>query len=294
MRIPLARNAATQTADMYIFGVIGDDFFGEGITDAMVAEALGELDPDVNALNVHIDSPGGLVMQGHAIYNMLANLNQRGIHVTTIAEGWAASAASVILQAGDDRRVAENGLVMIHNAWGMTIGNNTDHLKQAEVLSKIDETIALTYAARSGKKTKAEFLRMMEMESWFTGKEAVAAGLADGVLKAKAPEDAAAMMMQAAAISLRGKVAARARYQHAPAETPEEIRELERYLRDDAGYSRSVAKTIASKLFDDDDSSAMLDRRQWDAGLVDDDDAEEVLKSLARSTEKLLAGVFSR
>lgn len=202
--------AKEKTADMFIYGPIGGSFWDDsGITDVEVAEALATLD-GADLLKVHIDSPGGDAAQGVAIYNLLT---QHPVAVETIVEGWAASAASIILQAGDVRRVAENGLVMIHSAWGLAIGNKVEMRKTADILEKLDGQLALTYARRSGDvERRDDFLAFMEAETWFTGDEALEEGLADDVMRAKAPpEDAAVSTLHAAAIALRPSYAAKYR-----------------------------------------------------------------------------------
>jgi ATP-dependent Clp protease protease subunit len=204
--------AKQKSADLYIYGPIGGSFWDDsGITDIQVAEALAELD-GVDTLKVHLDSPGGDAAQGLAIYNLLVN---HAVTVETIVEGWAASAASIIMQAGDTRKVSENGLVMIHDAWGFSAGNKKDFRKMAEILEKLDGNLALTYATRSGDpKAQDKFAALMSEETWFTGKEAVDEGLADSVIALKAPEDKAASTLQAAAVLLRPKFAAH--YKHSP------------------------------------------------------------------------------
>ena len=259
--------AGKRSADMFVFGQIGSDWFDEGITDKMVAEALGKLD-GVDELNVHIDSPGGDAFQGIAIYNLLVN---HPVKVNTIVQGWAASAASIIMQAGDSRRIAENGMAMIHNAWTFTIGNAAELRKQADMMDKLDANLALTYAARSGGK-QSRFAELMAAETWFSAEEAMTEGLADEVIKAKEPADDVAASMKENAAVMRMKFAAQ--YRNAPtrdADTnggfiPTE-RELEHYLRT-LGCSKSVARTLVAKVFDDDRPGGMPGDR-WDAGNVE-------------------------
>lgn len=208
------RNAAKKNeADMFVYGAIGGSFWDDGgITDGDVAESLAELS-DVDTLRVHIDSPGGDAAQGVAIYNLLSQFKGQ---VETIVEGWAASAASIIMQAGDTRTVAENALVMIHNAWGFSAGNKNELRKLAEVLDKLDQTLAVTYARRSGDiGRQADFSALMDAETWFTGPEAQAQGLSDGVLAAKAPANDAAGS-RIAAIASRQRFGTLAGYRKMP------------------------------------------------------------------------------
>jgi ATP-dependent protease ClpP protease subunit len=127
---------------------------------------------------VEINSPGGDVFDGIAIYNAL---RLHPAEVTTRVDGLAASIASVIAQAGDKRVMVASSQMMIHNAWGMTIGNRTDHEDMAALLDQQDEIIAGIYATASGKDAD-HFRGLMDAETWFTPEAAVAAGLADEVL----------------------------------------------------------------------------------------------------------------
>jgi ATP-dependent Clp endopeptidase proteolytic subunit ClpP len=130
-------------------------------------------------IRVEINSPGGDVWDGIAIYNSLRN---HPAHVTTRVDGIAASIASVIAQAGDTRVMVGGSQMMIHNAWGATIGDHADHEDMASILDHQDKVIAGIYAARSGK-TPDEFRALMNAETWMTADEAVEHGLADEVFE---------------------------------------------------------------------------------------------------------------
>lgn len=128
-------------------------------------------------MRVEINSPGGDVFDGIAIYNAL---RAHPAHVTTRVDGIAASIASVIAQAGDTRLMMSGSQMMIHNAWGLTVGNHTDHTEMAAILAHQDAVIAGIYAARSGGDSD-RFRALMDAETWMTAQDAVAAGLADEV-----------------------------------------------------------------------------------------------------------------
>lgn len=138
-------------------------------------------------IRVEINSPGGDVWDGIAIYNALRN---HPAVITTRVDGMAASIASVIAQAGDHRVMVAASQMMIHNAWGMTVGDRADHEDMAGILQQQDEVIAGVYASRSGKDAD-HFRALMDAETWFTASTAVAEGLADEVYeppsKDKAP-----------------------------------------------------------------------------------------------------------
>ena len=142
-------------------------------------DLTAELDTiTADEIRVEINSPGGDVFDGIAIYNAL---RLHPAKVTTRVDGLAASIASVIAQAGDHRIMVDSSQMMIHNAWGLTVGNRTDHTDMADLLEQQDQVIAGVYATASGKPAES-FRAMMDAETWLTAEQAVAEGLADEVL----------------------------------------------------------------------------------------------------------------
>lgn len=150
---------------------IFDEISWWGISAEMFAADLAEIKGDVE---VHINSPGGDAFDGIAIYNLLA---AREGNVTTVVDGLAASAASVIFMAGKERSVSPGAMVMIHDALALCIGNAADMRDTAQLLDKVSDNIAGVYAAHAGK-TAAEWRAAMVAEGWYTADEAVTAGLA--------------------------------------------------------------------------------------------------------------------
>lgn len=147
-------------------------------------------------MRVEINSPGGDVWDGIAIYNALRN---HPATVTTRVDGMAASIASVIAQAGDHRVMVSGSQMMIHNAWGMTVGDKSDHEDMAKVLDVQDEVIAGIYASRAGR-TPEEFRALMDAETWMTADSAVEQGLADEVYEPPAKtQDKVTLQQQIAA-----------------------------------------------------------------------------------------------
>lgn len=144
------------------------------------AEAFVEdLDAITNSeIEVQINSPGGGVFEGIAIYNALRN---HPATVTTRVDGLAASIASVVVQAGDRRIMQPASQMMVHNAHALVVGDNRDHQEMSNLLKQQDEVIAGIYAARSGKDTDG-FRSLMNDSTWLTAERAVAEGLADEVL----------------------------------------------------------------------------------------------------------------
>lgn len=163
-------------AEIFVYDEIGPDWLGmvsaKYVLDGL-AKAKGE--PVV----VRVNSPGGDVFEGQAIYNAL---RRHGAKITIEIDALAASAASFIAMAGDEVRIAENAMMMIHNAWTFTAGDKARHLAVVDLLDKIDGTIVDTYLARSGDKaTREDLVAKMDAETWLTAKEAVALGLADSI-----------------------------------------------------------------------------------------------------------------
>lgn len=149
---------------------------------------------DTKKIRVEINSPGGNVFDGIAIYNAL---RLHPAHVTTRVDGIAASIASVIAQAGDHRVMVASSQMMIHNAWGLAVGHASDHADMADLLGKQDAVIAGIYATRSDKPAD-HFRSLMDAETWMDADEALSQGLADEVLQ---PVASASLTEKIAALS---------------------------------------------------------------------------------------------
>ena len=178
--------SAKGRGEIDIFGVIGADWFGEGITGKMVDKAIKAMG-DVSAIDVRIKSPGGDVFEGRAIYNLLAE-HKATINVNVIAE--AASAASLIAMAGDEITMAEGSLMMIHRASGLAWGNVGDVEKFLNLLKTVDDTLVKTYAKRTGN-SEADVLAWLDAETWMDAADAVKMKFADKATAA--PEKMAAL-----------------------------------------------------------------------------------------------------
>ena len=173
----------TGSRTISILDVIGaDGLTGEGVTARRVAAALRAITAD--EITVDINSPGGDFFEGVAIYNMLRADPRR---VTVRILGLAASAASVIAMAGDEVRIGRAGFLMVHNAWVVAIGNRHDMAAAAETMLPFDAAMAEIYAAKAGVDL-AQAGAWMDAETWFSGAQAVEAGLADGFLTADVVE----------------------------------------------------------------------------------------------------------
>lgn len=157
-----------------IFDVIGEDFWsGGGFTAKRAAAALRSIGN--KNVKVQINSPGGDVFEGIAIYNLL---RAHPAKVTVEIMGWAASAASIIAMAGDEIRMGTGTFLMVHNAWGVVVGNRHDLRSSADVLEGIDQGLVDIYAARASIDRKA-IEKLMDAETFMGPTEAVEKGFAD-------------------------------------------------------------------------------------------------------------------
>lgn len=160
-----------------VYDVIGLDWWtGEGVTAKRIAGALRSL--GAGPVTVNVNSPGGDLFEGLAIYNLLRE--HKG-EVTVKLLGVAASAASIIAMAGDTVQIARAGFLMIHNTWVQAVGNRNDLREYAETLEPFDTAMADIYAARTGADAKA-MGKLMDAETWIGGSAAVEQGFADELL----------------------------------------------------------------------------------------------------------------
>ena len=231
-----------------VMDVIGESWDGYGITGQRVGallRAAGEREVVVN-----INSPGGDVFEGLAIYNMLRG--HKG-DVTVRIVGLAASAASVIAMAGDRIEIARAGFLMIHNTWVFAIGDRHDLATVAGQLAAFDEVMAELYALRA-KADAAEIGAMMDRETWISGRAAIDQGFADELL--------AADLIEVSDKDKAGETKAVTEFA---------------FMARKAGYSRSQANALRNRLTskpgaaDDDKPSAvetMADLTGWAKSLT--------------------------
>jgi ATP-dependent Clp protease protease subunit len=170
------RAAANEPATIQIFDQIGEDWFSNsGVTAKSFAETLQAVGP--GPINVEINSPGGNVWDGLAIYNMLRG---RQAAVTTKVVGVAASIASIIALAGDTVEIADAALMMIHDPSGIAAGTSEEMRKMADALDQHAAILAGVYEKKTGK-TASAIRAAMRAETWFTSAEAIDFGLADSI-----------------------------------------------------------------------------------------------------------------
>jgi ATP-dependent Clp endopeptidase proteolytic subunit ClpP len=224
-----------EKAEIWIYEMIGKDFWtGDGITAKEFQKDLSEL--KAGHIDLHINSPGGEVFDGITIYNLL---KQHPAKITTYIDGIAASIASVIALAGDKVYMAANALYMMHNPFGLVMGNSGDMRKMADVLDKVRGTMTTTYVEKSGK-TEQDVNALLDAETWMTANEAVAAGFVDEITD----------KMDMAACAKFVPIMAEVGFKRIPRtinpnQTPT-AREAERALRD-VGFSEKLAKVILAE-----------------------------------------------
>lgn len=161
-----------------VMDVIGESWDGYGVTARRVGALLRSAGD--REIVVNINSPGGDVFEGLAIYNMLRG--HKG-DVTVRIVGLAASAASVIAMAGDRVEIARAGFLMIHNTWVFAIGDRHALNTVAGQLGAFDEVMAELYALRTNIDA-SEIGQMMDRETWISGRAAIDQGFADDLLTA--------------------------------------------------------------------------------------------------------------
>ena len=167
-------NAKNQKAEILIYEDIGDYWSGvtaKGFNDEL--KALG----DISEINVRLNSGGGNVFDGIAIYNTLKNHKAKvNIHI----DGLAASIASIVAMAGDTISMAKNGFMMIHDPWIMTAGTAEDLRKTADTIDGVREQLLDTYIRRTGG-DREQISDMMSAETWMNSDEAMKNGFVDSV-----------------------------------------------------------------------------------------------------------------
>lgn len=154
---------------------------GAGTSVASFNEQIKKLD-GVSEIIVNINSPGGEVWEGVAIYNILKRHKAR---VIVNVDGLAASVASVIAMAGDEINMPENSYLMIHNAMTFVEGTADKMREIADYLEKVSHTVTTVYLEKSPNLTRERLTQLLDAETWLTAHEAKALGLADNVVESK-------------------------------------------------------------------------------------------------------------
>ena len=170
-----------KTGELYLYGDISahDSWWEEDgrVTPKGLIDDLKDLG-DIDTLHLYINSSGGEVFAGQAIYNIIKRHKAR---VITYIDGLAASIASVIALAGDEVNISKNAMMMIHNPWTWGgFGDAKSLRKKADTLDQIRESILVTYSEKTGL-TNDDIIAMMDVETWFTADEAKNKGFVDNI-----------------------------------------------------------------------------------------------------------------
>jgi len=167
-------------AEVYLYDEIGDSW-GEGISAKAFIDDLNAL-RNIETVDVRIHSPGGDVFDGDAMYNAL---RRHPAEIHTFVDGVAASAASLVVMAGDRATMAQNSRLMIHEPASLIFGTAPDLRHRAKLLDSIMGSYIKTYYTKIantkavGKVTEEQIQEWMVAETWFTGQEALEVGLVD-------------------------------------------------------------------------------------------------------------------
>lgn len=160
--------------------------------------------PEVKQIHIYINSYGGSVFEGTAIYNQLC---RHPAHKTVYIDGFACSIASVIAMAGDEVVMPANTMMMIHNMWMAVIGNAAELRKTADDLDLINAAGRQAYLRKAGDRlSEEELVAMMDAETWLTAQDCIRLGLADRIADQDADLTQAKEMLQRVNLNLQQRV----------------------------------------------------------------------------------------
>lgn len=205
------KQSATGILELYIYGDVQGDsrnWWGDVIKSETSANHFRqELEkyPSVAEIHIYINSYGGSVFEGTAIYNQLKRHSaKKVVHV----DGFACSIASVIAMAGDEVIMPRNALMMIHNMWMGVYGNAAELRKAADDLDTINAAGRKAYLVKAGDKlTEEKLVEMMDAETWLTAEQCIALGLADKFADEEADMSDAQEVLQKANLDVQQRIA---------------------------------------------------------------------------------------
>lgn len=163
-------------AEILLYGVIGDDGYWDEVTSKEFADQLKEVE-DATTIAVRINSPGGDVFAGQAIYSMLKRCKAQ---IVVYVDGLAASIASLVAMAGDKVIMPKNSMMMIHKPWTISAGNANDMRQQADTLDKVEESMLAAYVEKTGL-AEDEIKQLLADETWLTASMALDKGFCDEI-----------------------------------------------------------------------------------------------------------------
>lgn len=205
------KQQANDVIELYIYGDVegdGYDFWTGNVIESETSanhfrDELAKY-PNAQEINVYINSYGGSVFEGTAIYNQL---KRHPAHKTVYIDGFACSVASVIAMAGDTVIMPRNAMMMIHNMWMCACGNADELRKAAEDLDAINAAGRQAYVAKAGGKLdESTLVEMMDAETWLTAEQCIEYGLADQYAEKDADMSKASEILQKANIGLENRI----------------------------------------------------------------------------------------
>jgi len=199
--------AQADELDLYIYGDVEDvaiDWvnmtYVESENSAKYFREELSKNPDVKQINIYVNSYGGSVFEGTAIYNQL---KRHPAQKTVYIDGFACSVASVIAMAGDKIVMPKNAMMMIHNMWNIVMGNSKELRKAADDLDTISEGNRQAYLQKAGDKlTEAKLIEMLDAETWLTAEQCIEYGLADEYAEKEADLTKSKEMLQKVNLSI--------------------------------------------------------------------------------------------
>ena len=193
--------ASPDVLDVYIYGDVkgdGYDYWSDEAIESETSanhfrETLAE-HADAKQINIYINSYGGSVFEGTAIYSQL---KRHPAQKTAYIDGFACSIASVIAMAADKVVMPKNAMMMIHNAWMVAMGNSSELRKAADDLEQINKGNRQAYLMKAGDKlTEEQLIELLDAESWLTAEACIELGLADEYAEQDADLTGAAEKLQ--------------------------------------------------------------------------------------------------
>ena len=199
------------TLDLYIYGDVEADWYDWWREEVVRSETSANTfrdelaaHPEVSQINIYINSQGGSVIEGTAIYNQL---KRHPAHKTVYVDGFACSIASVIAMAGDEVVMPRNTMMMLHNMWMVVRGNAAELRKAADDLDKMNEAGRAAYLQKAGDKLTPEMIAQMEDdETWLTAQECMEYGLADRYAEQDADLSNASEVLKKANLDLEQRI----------------------------------------------------------------------------------------
>lgn len=229
----IKQSASPEVLEVYIYGdVEGDryDWWSGQIIESETSanhfrETLAE-HADAKQINIYINSYGGSVFEGTAIFSQL---KRHPAQKTAYIDGFACSIASVIAMAADKVVMPKNAMMMIHNAWMVAMGNSSELRKAADDLEQINKGNRQAYLMKAGDKlTEEKLIELLDAETWLTAEDCVELGLADEYAEQDADLTGAAEKLQKMNLNidqqlkLHKSIAAQLRQMLEPIKEPDE------------------------------------------------------------------------